>query len=133
MFFLYGNPLDVIKTNRMVQSEFSKAAGDNLATELALLWERGAFRNGVFRGVVPVAIFNVASGITRKTTGTEIYADSRIGPGGFTIAKSVALMMNPIASALFNPLANLQTLRQIVQPGEVQPTYLQLARSLNPI
>ena len=61
MFSLYGNALDVVKTNRIVQNEFSKTAGDNLANEMALLWERGAFRNGLFRGMVPLIAYNLGS------------------------------------------------------------------------
>ena len=61
MFAYYGNALNVVTTNRMVQNEFSKTAGDNIANEMALLWERGAFRNGLFRGIAPVVAFNVCS------------------------------------------------------------------------
>lgn len=58
MFSIYGNAFDVIKTNRIVQSEFSKTAGDNLTNEVALLWERGAFRQGLFRGLAPMLAIN---------------------------------------------------------------------------
>ena len=61
MFAIYGNALNVVATNRILQNEFSKTAGDNIANEIALLYERGALRNGLFRGVVPVVAFNVGS------------------------------------------------------------------------
>ena len=54
MFQYFGNSLNVVATNRIVQNEFSQTAGENIANEVSLLWERGSFRHGIFRGLAPV-------------------------------------------------------------------------------
>lgn len=51
---------------------------------------------------------------------------------GHKLQKSLLLLANPIASVLLNPLINLQTMRQIVVPGEMQPSYGELVKSAGP-
>ena len=55
-FALFAYPLDVIKTNRIVQTPLFKQAGENLPREAAALYERGAFKNGFYRGLLPSVI-----------------------------------------------------------------------------
>ena len=52
MYFNWAFPFDVVKTNRILNTNFSKECGENLPREMAALYERGQFRNGVFRGLV---------------------------------------------------------------------------------
>ena len=66
MFQYFGNSLNVIGTNRIVQNEFSQTAGENIANEMALLWERGAFRNGLFRGLSPLLALTLTTAVVNK-------------------------------------------------------------------
>jgi hypothetical protein len=127
MFSIYGNAFDVIKTNRIVHSDLAKTAGENLTNELALLWERGAFRNGLFRGLAPVIAFNLWS----NTFGKFIPMPKQDG-SSFSIASSLLWLGNPVVATVFNPLLNLQTLRQVVHAEHI-PTYMELLKSVNPV
>ena len=46
-------PLDVVKTNRILNTSFNKECGENLGRELMTLFERGQFRSGLYRGFIP--------------------------------------------------------------------------------
>ena len=60
-------PLDVVKTNRIIGSEISRQAGESLPRELTAIFERGAFKNGMYRGLLPMftqaALFSTAKNI----------------------------------------------------------------------
>lgn len=60
-------PLDVVKTNRIIGAEISRQAGESLPRELTAIFERGAFWNGMYRGLLPMftqgMIFNAARNI----------------------------------------------------------------------
>ena len=42
MYQFIAYPLDVVKTNRIIGSQISKEAGENLPREMLTLYERGA-------------------------------------------------------------------------------------------
>ena len=88
-------PLDVVKTNRIVGSEISRQAGESLPRELTAIFERGAFKNGMYRGLLPMF------------TQTAIFSGAR------NIEKHNVVPMVAIGTAGVNWLDNLVTLRQI--------------------
>jgi hypothetical protein len=57
MYGILAYPLDVIKTNRIVQSSFAKENGENLPRELVSLYERGLVERGLYRGFLFGAAF----------------------------------------------------------------------------
>ena len=58
MYSYIANPLDVIKTNRILGTQISKEAGENLPREMLSLYERGAMQSGLYRGLVPAITYN---------------------------------------------------------------------------
>ena len=50
MYALLTYPLDVIKTNRILQTSLSKEGQESIPRELVALYERGGFQRGAFRG-----------------------------------------------------------------------------------
>jgi len=54
MLQVLSYPLDVIKTNRILNTPLSKEAGEALPKEFLALYERGAMRSGLYRGLLPV-------------------------------------------------------------------------------
>lgn len=53
---LFGYPFDVIKTNRILQTDLSKSSFESLPKELESLYDHGKFRRGFFRGLVPAIL-----------------------------------------------------------------------------
>ena len=51
MYQFIAYPLDVVKTNRIIGTQVSREAGENLPRELIALYERGALQNGMYRGL----------------------------------------------------------------------------------
>ena len=99
-------PFDVIKTNRIINSNFNKECGENLGRELVTLYERGSFRNGGYRGMMPLfgitAINNVFGGFHFDATGIKLV----------------------ICTALSQPLNNMMTQRQVISGGAMsEPGY----------
>ncbi len=45
-------PFDVIKTNRILGTSFSKEAGNSLPREWTSLYQKGGCRSGLFRGML---------------------------------------------------------------------------------
>ena len=50
MYQFIAYPLDVVKTNRILGTQISKEAGENLPREMVALYERGALQSGMYRG-----------------------------------------------------------------------------------
>ena len=50
MYALLTYPMQVVTTNRILQTSFAKEGGDSLPREMATLYEKGHFQRGVFRG-----------------------------------------------------------------------------------
>ena len=53
LYPLIAYPFDVAKTNRILNTSFNKECGENLGRELVTMYERGLFKNGAFRGLIP--------------------------------------------------------------------------------
>ena len=51
MYQFIAYPLDVVKTNRIIGSQLSREAGENLPREMVALYERGALQTGMYRGL----------------------------------------------------------------------------------
>lgn len=104
-------PLDVIKTNRIVNSPLTKGAGENLPREFVSLYERGNLRSGLFRGLLP--------GLGATLFWKEVADQSRNGLPVITLV---------LGTITLNPFANLNTKRQIVAQNEINPlSYRQIA------
>ena len=54
MYQYIAYPFDVAKTNRILNTQFNKECGENLGKELVAMHERGQFKNGAFRGMLPL-------------------------------------------------------------------------------
>lgn len=52
MYSFLTYPLDVIKTNRILQTNLSKEGADSIPRELSILFEKGQFQRGLYRGFV---------------------------------------------------------------------------------
>ena len=59
MYSYIANPLDVIKTNRILGTQLSKEAGENLPREMLSLYERGAMQSGLYRGLAPAITYSI--------------------------------------------------------------------------
>ena len=51
MYQFIAYPLDVVKTNRIIGTQLSREAGENLPREMVSLYERGALQTGMYRGL----------------------------------------------------------------------------------
>ena len=101
MYSVLAYPLDVIKTNRILNTPLAKEAGEALPKEFLALHERGALRGGLFRGYVP---FFLAAPLWM-----DLHNEASKGfPMLFLAAGTVTL----------NPLSVLQTQKQIVKANE---------------
>ena len=107
-------PLDVIKTNRIAQSPLFKEAGENLPREATALYERGAFKQGFYRGLAPFAgIYAI-----------QVYgAPSISSQYGFLAAAAAA-------EPIINTFQVLQTKKQIL--GAQDLSYKQIIGQLGP-
>lgn len=96
MYGYIAYPFDVAKTNRILTSSFNKECGDNLFKEVVTMQERGQFRNGLFRGVLPFAGMcvtqNLLGGFNFDVTGIRLLAYTTIS----------------------NPMNTLMTHRQVI-------------------
>ena len=111
MYQFLTYPLDVIKTNRIVNSPLTKGAGENLPREFVALYERGAVGQGLYRGLLP--------GLGATFFWKEVANQSRNG------LPVVTLLLGTLT---LNPIANLCTRRQIITQNEVGPiAYKQIA------
>ena len=95
MYQFIAYPLDVVKTNRIIGSQISKEAGENLPREMLTLYERGALQNGMYRGL--------STGLVMAAT-MKIFNDQ-------PIFAQVPYISVAIGTLLTNPLLNLQTMK----------------------
>ena len=51
MFHFLTYPLDVIKTNRILETSVAKQTGEFAPAELVAIFERGGLQNGAMRGL----------------------------------------------------------------------------------
>ncbi len=110
---VFAYPFDVIKTNRIVQSQLCRETGDNLPREFVALYERGALASGFYRGLVPMYAGSIV-------LGSACYSDKF---DGFRAPVILA------ALGLLNPLEVMTVKRQIVQNTEI--SYASLWKTLN--
>ena len=91
MYSYLTHPLDVIKTNRIMGSQISKEAGENLPREMLALYERGMMQGGLYRGLAPA----FGLGIFWKIQGEEM---------GLNRFPLISLL---VGTLLLNPLLNM--------------------------
>jgi hypothetical protein len=111
MFGIITYPFDVIKTNRILQTSFSKEAGESLPREFTSLHERGGLAKGLFRGVVPT-LFMFAN-----------LHEHAIRP-------EAQFIIGSFATIAYNPLAIMQVRKQVIfgHTLEHQPTYWEILK-----
>ncbi len=51
MYAVLTYPLDIIKTNRILQSSLSKEGAESIPKEFSVLYEKGGLQRGLFRGL----------------------------------------------------------------------------------
>ena len=51
MYSLLTYPLDIIKTNRILQTSISKEGAESIPKEFIALYEKGGLKTGLFRGL----------------------------------------------------------------------------------
>lgn len=109
LYPLIAYPFDVAKTNRILGSSFNKECGDNLGRELVTMYERGLFKNGVFRGILPFLGMGLLNG--------------NFGGNQFDVT-GINLL---ICTTLSQPLNSLMTLRQAINTTSfAEPSYRQV-------
>lgn len=54
MYTFLTYPLDVIKTNRILQTNLAKEGAERIPRELLSLYAKGSFQHGLFRGFLYV-------------------------------------------------------------------------------
>lgn len=87
MYTFLAYPLDVIKTNRILLTSFSKKGGESIPKELVALYERGPFYKELYRGFL---FYFLASSVEATLSATTQ-----------TYKK---LMYGIVATAIANPL-----------------------------
>ena len=53
MYHLLTYPMQVISTNRIIGTQIVKEASENLPREFVAIYERGALKSGLYRGLLP--------------------------------------------------------------------------------
>ena len=91
MYSYLTHPLDVIKTNRIVGSQISKEAGENLPREILALYERGMMQGGLYRGLAPAFGIGILWKMPTEEVGLQRYP-------------AISLL---IGTLLLNPLVNM--------------------------
>jgi len=69
MFAYITYPLDVIKTNRILQTSLAKEGAERIPREILSLQERGNVYNGLFRGFGATFLYGL---IVAKTANAEV-------------------------------------------------------------
>ena len=91
MYGVLSYPLDVIKTNRILDTPLAREAGQSLPKEFLALHERGALRNGLYRAYLPYLMMSpIAHKMYQHTqSGDSLTMALAIGAG--------TVMMNPFS------------------------------------
>jgi len=124
MYAFLTYPLDVIKTNRIVGSQLTREAGENLPRELVSVYERGAMQTGFYRGLAPIAFFVGARGVASTLGIRSPLEASSAGSAAWLQSHATVAA----ATLLMNPLINLSTMKQIFRgSGSESLSYSKLA------
>ena len=124
MYAFLTYPLDVIKTNRIVGSQLTKEAGENLPRELVSVYERGTMKAGFYRGLAPIAFFVGLRGVASASGLKNPLEGSNAGTAAWLQSHAAVA----VATVVMNPLINLSTMKQIFRgAGSTPLTYSQLA------
>lgn len=71
MYSLLTYPLDIIKTNRILQTSLSKEGAESIPKEFTALYEKGGLSKGLFRGLlIGYLAANIQGALTNPTTGS---------------------------------------------------------------
>ena len=117
MFGIVSYPFDVIKTNRIVQSAFSKEATENLPREVVALHERGAVQKGLMRGFWPYYASTLAIPL----------ATALLAPANMPAAAYTLLAGTVVGSFIQQPFLALSTHKQVIQSELTPRSYMDIA------
>ena len=99
-------PLDIIKTNRILQTPLAREGAERIPREILSLQERGNLYRGLYRGYMLAAIYGVVV--------------SKFANSGFNEQAGVAGVL--MGSFLANPLQVLTVRRQVItQSHDIKP------------
>ena len=102
-------PFDVAKTNRILNTSFNKECGENLGREMVTMYERGLFKNGTFRGLLPFAGMHIIN---------DQLGGNRLDVTGLNLL---------VCTTLTPPLNPLMTHRQVISTANfAEPSYKQV-------
>lgn len=73
-FALLTYPLDIIKTNRILQTSLSKEGAESIPKEFQALYEKGGLNRGLFRGLVVGYLAATLQGSVNDTSAGAIGA-----------------------------------------------------------
>lgn len=106
MYSVLTYPLDIIKTNRILQTSLSREGAESIPKEFTALYEKGGLSKGLFRGfLIAYVAANVQGTLTNPQTGT-------LG--------AIAL------SIICNPFSILQVHKQAFNNGGQMKSYSQI-------
>ena len=117
MFGIVSYPFDVIKTNRILQSAFSKEATENLPREFVALHERGAVQKGLMRGFLPYY-----AGIFAVPFVTQFLSSENLPASAYSLLAGTV-----VGSIIQQPLLALATHKQVIQNELAPRTYMDIA------
>ena len=103
-------PLDVIKTNRIVQSSLAKEGVESVPREFMALYDKGGLQLGAMRGF---------------SMGLLLAASEQYAP-----MQSLFVSV-PLLTAIQQPLNAIQVHKQVVQGSAAAPSYAAIATQLN--
>ena len=105
MFALLTYPMDVIKTNRILQTTLSRENGESLNREFLSLYEKGGLQKGLYRGFLLAFLAANAQG--------PLYNSRPQGDAFLGI----------LFTLIHNPLQILQVHKQVVHRDGRTPSY----------
>ena len=118
MYHYIAYPLDVAKTNRILNTSFNKECSENLGREIVTMYERGQFRNGDYRGLIPLA------GMTLVGGGAFSWMKAEFRETEPLYMRAIPLLL---CTTLAQPLNTLMTHRQVINSTTfAEPSYKQI-------
>lgn len=108
MYAILTYPLDVIKTNRILQTSLSKEGADQIPREILALQEKGGLSRGLYRGFGAGFASAVLSGLNIR--------NEKASNAAFGI----------VLAFLFNPLQILNTQKQVMNQTIETKTYKEM-------
>ncbi|CDW71114.1 UNKNOWN [Stylonychia lemnae] len=108
MFATLTYPLDVIKTNRILQTSLAKEGAERIPREILSLQEKGNLQHGLFRGLLATLI---AANIAKQITDKDLPLEAAL-----------------LGTVVVNPLNIIQVHKQVLHNTVESKTYAQIMK-----